>query len=169
MKTLKTISILFLSLVIISCSKKDDDNGGGSAPEAEFSATINGGGFGSNYSSRLGFYSSDYSGNGLTLAVTDENTNIIRIFLNNTGGFGSGITKIINDVATNGFVTSVVIRDQANQVTYNASEGEINILENRQNPENEDGRLISGNFTITATSGSGPSITMNGNFKHFAY
>ena len=57
MKTLKTISILFLSLVIISCSKKDDDNGGGSAPEAEFSATINGGGFGSNYSSRLGFYS----------------------------------------------------------------------------------------------------------------
>lgn len=169
MKTLKTLSILFLSLVIISCSKKDDGDDGDSAPEAEFSATINGGGFGSNYSSRLGFYSSDYSDNGLTLAVTDENTNIVRIFLNQTGGFGSGITKIINDVATNGFVTSVVIRDQTNQVTYNASEGEINILENRENPENEDGRLISGNFTITATSGAGPTITMTGNFKNFAY
>jgi hypothetical protein len=169
MKTLITLSILFLSLVIISCSKKDDGDDGGSAPEAEFSATINGGGFGSNYSSRLGFYSSDYSDNGLTLAVTDENTNIVRIFLNQTGGFGSGITKIINDVATNGFVTSVVIRDQTNQVTYNASEGEINILENQENPENEDGRLISGNFTITATSGSGPAITMSGNFKNFAY
>ncbi len=170
MKTLKTICILFLSVLIISCSKKDDGDGGGSAPEAEFSATINGGGFGSNYESRLGFYSSDYNNdNALTLAVTDANTNIVRIFLNQTGGFGSGITKIIGDVDTNGFVTNVIIRDQTNQVTYNSSEGEINILENRENPESEDGRLISGNFTITANSGAGPTVTMNGNFKNFAY
>lgn len=170
MKTLKTLSILFLSLLIISCSKKDDgDGGGGEAPEAEFSATINGGGFGSNYSSRLGFYSNDYSDSGLTLAVTDENTNIVRIFLNNTGGFGSGITKVVGDVATNGFVTNVVIRDQTNQVTYDSTDGEINILENKENPESEDGRLISGNFTITATSGAGPTITMTGSFKNFAY
>lgn len=169
MKNFKTICILLLSLVIISCSKKDDD-GGGSAPEAEFSATINGGGFGSNYASRLGFYSTDYSNdNGLTLAITDENTNIVRIFLNQTGGFGSGITKIVGDMAPNGFVTNVIIRDQTNQVTYDSSEGEINILENVENPESEDGRLISGNFTITATSGVGPSITMTGNFKNFAY
>jgi len=172
MKILKTLCILFLSVVIISCSKKDDGDGGGggSAPEAEFSATINGGGFGNNYAARLGFYSSDYSDdNGLTLSVTDENTNIIRIFLNQTGGFGSGITKVVGDVATNGFITSVVIRDQDAQVTYNASEGEINILENSENPEIENGRLISGNFTITATSGVGPTITMTGNFKNFAY
>lgn len=168
MKTLKTICILFLSVLIISCSKKDDD-GGGTAPEAEFSATINGGGFGSNYASRLGFYSSDYSDNGLNLSVTDANTNVVSIFLNNTGGFGSGITKIIGDVATNGFVTNVVIRDQTNQVTYNSSDGEINILENVANPETEDGRLISENFTITATSGAGPTITLTGNFKNFAY
>ncbi len=168
MKTLKTICILFLSALIISCSKKDDD-GGGSAPDAEFSATINGGGFGSNYASRLGFYSADYSDNGLTLAVTDENTNIVRIFLNQSGGFGSGITKIVGDVATNGFVTNVIIRDQTNQVTYNSSDGEINIVENVANPETENGRLISGNFTITATSGAGPTITMSGNFKNFAY
>lgn len=169
MKTLKTICILFLSVLIISCSKKDDGDGGGTAPEAEFSATINGGGFGSNYASRLGFYSSDYSDNGLNLSVTDANTNVVSIFLNNTGGFGSGITKIIGDVAANGFVTNVVIRDQTNQVTYNSSDGEINILENRENPETEDGRLISGNFTITATSGAGPTITLTGNFKNFAY
>ncbi len=170
MKIFKTLSILFLSVVIISCSKKDDGDEGGSAPEAEFSATLNGGGFGNNYVARLGFYSSDYSNeNGLTLAVTDENTNIIRIFLNQTGGFGSGITKIIGDVATNGFITSVVIRDQDAQVTYNASEGEVNITENKANPESEDGRLISGNFTITAISGAGPTVTMTGNFKNFAY
>jgi len=168
MKNLKTICILFFSVLMLSCSKKDD-GGGDSAPEAEFSATINGGGFGNNYTSRLGFYSSDYSDNGLTLAITDESTNIVRIFLNQTGGFGSGITKIVGDVATNGFVTGVIIRDQTNQVTYDASEGEINILENRENPENEDGRLISGNFTITATSGAGPTVTMTGNFKNFAY
>lgn len=45
MKILKTLSILFLSVLIISCSKKDDgDCGGGQALEAEFNATINGGG-----------------------------------------------------------------------------------------------------------------------------
>lgn len=169
MKTLKTISILFLSVLIISCSKKDDD-GGGSAPEEEFSATINGGGFGSNYASRLGFYSSDYSDDiGLTLAITDANANIVRLFLNQTGGFGSGITKVIGDVGPNGLVTNVIIRDQTNQVTYNATEGGINITENKANPESEDGRLISGNFNITATSGAGPTITMSGSFKNFAY
>ncbi len=170
MKTLKTICILLISVLIISCSKKDDDDGGGSAPEAEFNATLNGGGFGSNYASRLGFYSSDYSNdNGLTLAVTDANTNVVRIFLNNTGGFGSGITKIVGDVATNGFITNVIIRDQTNQVTYSSSDGEINITDNKENPESEDGRLISGNFNITATSGVGPTITLIGSFTNFAY
>lgn len=77
--------------------------------------------------------------------------------------------KIINDISTNGFVNSVVIHDQTNQVTYNASEGEINILDNRENRENEDGRLLFGNFIITATSGSGPTIIKDGNFKNFAY
>lgn len=58
-KILKTLSIIFLSGIINSCSKKDDDDGGGSAPEAEFNATISGGSFGSNYTCRSGFYSSD--------------------------------------------------------------------------------------------------------------
>lgn len=168
MKTLKTLSILFLSVLIISCSKKDDGDDGGNPAQTEFTATINGGGFGTNYAARLGSYSSD-SNNGVTLAITDENTNVIRFFLNQTGGFGSGITKVVGDVDTNGFVTNVIIRDQGAQVTYNSSDGEINITENRENPETESGRLISGNFTITATSGVGPAITMTGNFKDFAY
>ncbi|WP_157429289.1 hypothetical protein [Aequorivita sublithincola] len=169
MKNLKTICILFFSVLIISCSKKDED-GGGIAPEAEFNAIINGGGFGSNYAALMDYYSTNYSNDsGLDLLINDKNTNIVRIFLNNTGGFGSGITKVIGDVAANGLITNVVIRDQNAQVTYNASEGEINITENRENPESENGRLISGNFTITATSGVGPTITMTGNFKNFAY
>ncbi|CAM3511029.1 hypothetical protein [Aequorivita lipolytica] len=168
MKTLKTLSILFFSLLILSCSKDDDNDSGGDPAKTEFTATINGGGFGSNYAARLGSYSTD-SNNGLTLAITDENANVIRFFFNQTGGFGSGITKIVGDVDSNGFVTNVIIRDQGAQVTYNSSEGEINILENRENPDSEDGRLISGNFTITATSGVGPTVTMTGNFKDFAY
>jgi hypothetical protein len=169
MRTLKTFLILFLSVLVISCSK-DDDSDGENAPEAEFNATINGGSFGNNYEARLGFYSSDYTNdNSLTLSITDENTNVIRIFLNQTGGFGSGITKIVGNQDANGFITNVIIRDQANQITYDSTDGEINILENRENPESENGRLISGNFTITATSGVGPTVTMTGNFKYFAY
>ncbi|WP_432410995.1 hypothetical protein [Rasiella sp. SM2506] len=170
MKNLKNLFVIALVFTVCACSKKDDDGDGGNPAQAEFTATIKGGSFGDNYESKLGFYSSDYSNdNSLTLAITDENTNIVRFFLNETGGFGSGITKVIGNKDSNGFITNVVIRDQAAQVTYDATIGEINILENRENPDSEDGRLISGNFTITATSGVGPTITMMGTFKDFAY
>lgn len=168
MKTLKTIFILFLSVLIISCSKSDDGDGGGSAGEPEFNATINGGSFGSNYSVKLGSYAAD-SNNGVTIAVTDSNSNIVRVFMNMTGGFGSGIAKVIGDVDDNGFVTNVIIRDQDAMITYNSTEGNIGITEDKENPENEGGRLISGNFTVTATSGAGPTITMTGSFKNIAY
>ncbi|KXO00920.1 hypothetical protein LS48_00075 [Aequorivita aquimaris] len=166
MKTLKILCILFLSAAIISCSKKDDD-GGGSAPEASFNATINGGSFGSNYSSRLGFYSTT-TANGITIAVTDQNQNIIRFFLNETGGFDT-VIKEIGNVDDNGFVTNVIIRDQEAMITYNSSEGQIVISENKSNPEIEGGRLISGNFDITAVVNTGETITMTGTFKNIAY
>ncbi len=169
MKTLKTICILFLSVLIISCSKKDDgDDGGGSAGEPEFNATINGGSFGSNYNVELGSYAAD-SNNGVTIAVTDSNLNIIRVFMNMTGGFGSGILKEIGNVDDNGFVTNVIIRDQAAMITYNSTTGNIGITEDKENPENEGGRLISGNFTVTATINTGESVTMTGSFKNIAY
>lgn len=167
MKTLKTLCILFLSVLIISCSKKDDGDGGGSAPDPEFKATINGGSFGSNYISELGSYSAD-SNNGVTIAVTDSNSNIIRIFLNETGGFDT-VIKEIGNVDENGFVTNVIIRDQAAMITYNSTEGRIVINENKANPEVEGGRLISGTFDVTATINTGDTVTMTGNFKNIAY
>ena len=166
MKTLKTLCILFLSVAIVSCSKKDDDGGGG-APEAAFNATINGGTFGSNYSSKLGFYSTTTT-NGITIAITDQNQNIIRMFLNETGGFDT-VIKEIGNVDDNGFVTNVIIRDQEAMITYNSSEGQIVITENKSNPENEGGRLISGNFDITAVVNTGETVTMTGTFKNIAY
>lgn len=167
MKTLKTLCVLFLSVLIFSCSKKDDDGGGGSAGEPEFNATINGGSFGNNYSAKLGYYSTTTT-NGITIAVTDENQNIIRIFLNETGGFDT-VIKEIGNVDDNGFVTNVIIRDQTAMITYNSTEGSITITENKANPEVEGGRVISGNFSVTASINTGDTVTMTGNFKNIAY
>jgi hypothetical protein len=168
MKTLKTLCILFLSVAIISCSKKDDDgDGGGGAPPAEFKATLNGGSFGSNYTAELGSYSTDKT-NGVTIAVTDANSNIIRIFMNQTGGFDN-VIKEIGNVDDNGFVTNVILRDQQANNTYYATEGRIVITENKANPESEGGRLLSGTFDIKASINTGEMVTMTGNFKNIAY
>ncbi len=167
MKNLKTLSILFLLVLATSCSKKDDDGGGGSPGEAEFNATINGGGF-NNYSSNLGSYSTDTSsGTGLTIAVTDANLNVIRFFLNNSGGFDSGVIKEIG----NGSQSSALFRDQAENITYNGSDGSISITENRTNPEGDDSsRIISGTFNITTSDNLGTTIvTLSGSFKDFQY
>ena len=156
----------FLSVAIISCSKKDDDGGGG-APEAEFKATINGGSFGSNYIAELGNYSTDKT-NGVTINVTDSNSNIVRIFMNETGGFDT-VIKEIGNVDGNGFVTNVILRDQQAMITYNSTEGRIVINENKANPEMEDGRLISGTFDVKASINTGETVTMTGTFKNIAY
>lgn len=168
MKILKTLSILFFSLLIISCSSKDDDNDGGSAPPSEFNAKISGGSFGGNYNSTFGSYYTD-SSVGLTIAVTDANEHVIRFFLNDKGGFESGVTKIIGEIDNNGYYTSVAIRDQNEQISYNSSEGNVKISENGGNPATEGGRLISGSFNITAISSSSGTITMTGTFKNIAY
>lgn len=167
MKTLKTLCILFLATLVLSCSKKDDDGDGGGAPPAEFKATLNGGSFGSNYIAELGNYSTD-STNGITIAVTDSNLNIIRIFMNETGGFDT-VIKEIGNVDGNGFVTNVIIRDQQAMITYNSTEGRIVINENKSNPEMEGGRLISGTFDVKASINTGETVTMTGTFKNIAY
>ena len=167
MKTLKTLSILFLSVLIISCSKKDDNDDQQTAPEPEFRITIIGASFGNNYLSELGNYTTD-STNGLTIAVTDSNTNVIRIFMNQTGDFGPGV-KEIGNVDDNGFVTNVVVRDQDAMITYTSTEGTITILENMANPEDADGRLISGNINVTASTNTGETIVLGGPFENIAY
>src|SRR5690606_7148159 len=167
MKTLKTLSILFLSVLIISCSKKDDGDDQQTAPEPEFRITIIGGSFGNNYLSELGNYTTD-STNGLTIALTDSNTNVIRIFMNETGGFAS-VIKEIGNVDDNGFVTNVVVRDQDAMITYTSTEGTITILENSANPENSEGRLISGTLNVTASTNTGETIVLGGPFENIAY
>lgn len=165
MKNLKTLCILFLSVLIISCSKKDDDSEQ-SAPEASFSGTINGGPF-TNYTAKLGSYSTDPSV-GLTLAVIDANGNTIRLFMNQTGGLSAGIIKEIGNVDTDGFVTSAVVHHAESQTTFYASEGSISITENRATPGEEDSNIISGSYTLTLISG-GTTITLNGTFNNFMY
>lgn len=167
MKNLKTLCILLLSLSIISCSSSDDD-GGGSAPEAEFKATIKGGTFGDNYTATFGSYYTDTSA-GITIVINDENNNLIRIFLNDKGGFDSGVNKVIGEIDNNGFYTGVVIRDQTEEISYNSTEGNINLQENKKNPASDSGRLISGTFNVTAVSNTASTVTMTGTFKNIAY
>lgn len=167
MKNLKLLCILFLSLIIISCSSDNDDDAG-SAPTAEFNATINGASFGSNYTSTFGSYYTD-SSVGLTIAVTDANQHVIRFFLNNNGGFDSGVNKIIGEIDDDGYYTDVVIRDQTAEISYVSSEGKITITENYKNPEFDNVRLISGSFNVTSISNSSTTITMIGTFKNIAY
>lgn len=163
----KTLSILFLSVLIISCSKKDDDNED-SAPAATFSGSINGGPF-SNYTAKLGSYSTETSV-GLTLAIIDENGNTIRIFMNQTGGFTSGTVKTIGNVDTEGFVTNALIHHAESQVTFNSTSGSITISENRTTPGEEDSNIISGSYSLTLTDNLGTTtVTMNGTFNNFAY
>jgi len=164
MKTLKTLSILFFSLLILSCSKDDGDDEGGSDPEAEFTATINGGPY-NNLVATLGSYSSD-STNGLTIAVVDANGNTIRLFMNSTGGFGSGITKEVGNIDGNGFQTNALFRDQATQIIYTANSGNINITQNNESNADPANRVVSGTFNVTVNINSGGTVTMNGNFKN---
>lgn len=167
MKNLKTLCILFLSVVIISCSKKDDD-GGGSAFDPEFSAAINGGPF-SNYTFVLDYYDIDAQSlpGCMTINVNDTNGNIIRLFLNSTGGLGGGIVKEIGNVDDDGFATNALFRDQAAQITYTAPSGSISITNNIENPDDSGSRLVSGNFNFEANTGT--VVTVTGSFEDLGF
>ncbi len=167
MKNLRILCILFLSVLIISCSKKDDDEGEGSAPAASFTGIINGGPF-ANYTAKLGSYSTDPSV-GLTLAVLDADGNTIRLFMNQTGGLSAGTIKEIGNVDNDGFITSALVHHADSQTTFNASEGNISISENRATPGDEDSNIISGSYTMTLNDNVGTSLTLNGTFNNFEY
>lgn len=166
MKNLKTICILFLSVLIISCSKKDD-NTEQSAPEASFTGIVNGGPF-SNYTAKLGSYSTE-TNVGLTLAVIDANGNTIRLFMNQTGGFSAGTVKVIDNVDGDGFITNALIHHSDSQATFYASEGNLTISENRATPGAENSNIISGSFTLTLTDNLSTTLTLNGTFNNFQY
>jgi hypothetical protein len=168
MKNLKILSFLFISIVMMSCSK--DDNKDNPADNAEFNAIINGGTF-SNYSSTLGFYHAEIgiSGNSLRIDVTDANNNTINLFINSTGGLDGPVIKEVGNMDTDGFITSANIRDQASMLTYSAISGTITIGTNKENPSDSDYRLITGEFNITANNSTTGEITMIGSFKNLEY
>ncbi|MEZ4859512.1 MAG: hypothetical protein R2781_11950 [Flavobacteriaceae bacterium] len=164
MKNLKTISILCLAFLVLSCSKKEDDGGGDSDPTAEFTATINGGPY-NNFAATLGSYFAD-SANGLTIAVVDANSNTIRLFMNSTGGFNSGVIKQIGNIDSSGFQTSALFRDADTQIIYNSISGSITISQNNESNNDPSNRVVTGTFTITANVNTGTEITMTGTFKN---
>lgn len=167
MKNFKLLSILFLSVLISSCSGNDDEDAG-SAPPSTFNATITGSSFGENYKATLGNYYSE-TAVGITLVVTDANQHIFRFFLSEKDGFQNGMTKIIGETDANGYYTNVVIRDQAQEISYVSDRGHIKISEIKRNPAMENGQLISGSFEIVAVSSSAEVINMKGSFKDLAY
>ena len=83
-------------------------------------------------------------------------------------GFSTGVVKEIGNVDGNGFATTVIIRDQDAQITYNASSGSITITSLR-NGDGDNFKLINGNFNVTATTNTGETVTMTGNFKNIEY
>ncbi|MEO6348650.1 MAG: hypothetical protein ABIO60_12155 [Aquaticitalea sp.] len=169
MKNLHFIRILFLSVIVLSCNK-DDNNDNPPAEESAFQATINGGTF-SNYALTLGVYqiTKGTNGNTLSIDIGDINGNMINLFLNGNGGFGTGVVKQMGDIDSNNFMNNVVIRQQQ-QATYYSSGGNVTITKNREHPTESGKRLISGTFTINASSIDGTqSTSMSGSFTELEY
>lgn len=166
MKTLKTLSILFFSLLTISCSKDDGGDDGGGSGEPAFSASVDGGPF-ANYSAIYSSYSAD-DAVGVTFTVFDQDMNSYRFFLNGTGGYGSGTVKEIGNVDSDGFFTNVTVRhDESLQVFMASSDGTITITENVVN--DDDRNIISGTFSFMANTNVGVDITVSGTFENFEY
>ncbi|MEW4924544.1 hypothetical protein [Algibacter sp. 2305UL17-15] len=168
MKNLKKVCMLFIALALMGCSK--DENNDNPADNAQFTAAINGGTF-TDYSAKLGFYNAEkgIGENTLVISITDENNNIIRIFLNGTGGLGNGTIKKIGNVDSNNFSTNVTIRDQAAQVTYSSTSGSITITDSRANPADSGYHLISASFNVTTSTNTGTDVTMTGTLSNMEY
>jgi hypothetical protein len=168
--------ILFLSVIVLSCSKDDDSENNSEtqnteAQDATFEAAINGGTF-TNYSFVLSVYNITKGTNGNTLSITvaDSQGNDVNLFLNNTGGFGNGTVKQIGDMDSDNFVTNAVIRDLRTPISYFSTTGTITITNNREHPTEAGHNLISGNYTITASSIDGSQVTtMTGSFTELDY
>ena len=170
MKNLKLLMLVVLSVTVFCCSKSDDSSDGNPIPrDADFSATINGDTF-ANYQSVLDSYYASSTEGTLTIVVTDTNTNIIRIFINETNGLNTSTENLIGDVSPQGFVTTVTVRDQTNQVTYTSASGSITILENVISADEDDIRYVTGNFEIilNAEMSSNP-VTFNGVFDNIRF
>lgn len=169
MKNLHLLSIVFLTILTFSCTK-DDSNDSPSAQEEAFQATINGGTY-SNYAFTMGAYQATKASNGtLSLDISDLNGEMITLFLNGNGGFGSDTVKTMGNMDANNFVTYGLIRQSDPQISYYSSGGNVTITNNREHPTESGHRLISGTFSITATTlDSSNTTAMTGSFTELDY
>ncbi|WP_044401938.1 hypothetical protein [Lacinutrix sp. Hel_I_90] len=172
MKNLRLFSLLFLSIITLSCNKDDDDAIDNTpAQEAAFQAVINGGAY-SDYSYIVGVYNitKGTNGNTLSIDIADINGEMITLFLNGTGGFSAGTIKEMGNIDSNSFTTYTLIRQQQPQISYFSTSGSATITNNRQHPTAPGHRLISGHFSITASSIDGNNTTaMTGSFTELDY
>ena len=169
MKNLHLLTILFLSILTLSCSK-DEDNDSRSAEEQTFSAKINGGTY-SDYDFTLGTYQVTKASNGtLNIDISDVNGEMITLFLNGNGGFSSDTVKTMGNMDSNNFVNYSLIRQAQPQLSYYSSGGNVTISSNREHPTESGHRLISGTFNITATTLDAANTTsLIGSFNELDY
>lgn len=170
MKHLQLLTILFLSMIILSC-EKDENNDNPQAQEEMFQALINGDNY-SNYDFVLGVYqiTKGTNGNTLSLDFADSNGEMITLFLNGTGGFETGTIKSMGNVDANSFQTYALVRQAQPQLSYFSSTGNVTITNHREHPTEAGARLISGNFTIEAASTDGlNTLVMSGSFLDLEY
>ena len=168
MKNLQFISVLFLSMIVLSCSK-DDSTDNPPTGETLFQANLDGGTY-SNYAFTLGVYEITKASNGtMSIDIGDTNGNLVTLFLNGNGGFGDGVIKQIGNIDSNNFTTHAIIR-QPQQVTYFSTTGNVKITTNREHPTKSGHRLISGTFNVTASTIDGSNVTtLIGSFNELDY
>ena len=168
MKNLKSLLFVLLIICFFSCS--DDGNEDATLPEEPaFSATLNGATF-SNFQSELATVSAESVGANLTITVTDKEMNLFRFFISDISDLDSGSVIEIGDINSEGQFTNVTIRDQANQVTYNAISGEITITNSRIDSSDEDINLVDGFFELILNNGtSSETVTANGVFENISF
>ncbi len=172
MKNVFLFALSFVTLCSISCSS-DDDTAETNPPAgvSAFQATIDGGTY-SNYTYALGVYEVVKGTNGNTLSINtgDINGDMITLFLNGTGGFDSGTVKEMGNVDSDEFNTFASIRQANSQITYFSTSGNVTITTNRAHPTETGHRLISGSFSITASSVDGSNSTsMSGSFTELDF
>ena len=168
MKNLRLLSILFVSIITLSCNKDDANS---ATQEKGFQAVINGATY-SDYSFVLSVFeiTKGTNGNTLSIDISDNNGDMITLFLNGSGGFSSDTVKEMGNIDSNNFVTYALVRQSQPQVSYYSSSGNVTITNNRTHPTESGHRLISGNFNIAATALDGMNmLSMTGSFTELDY
>ena len=149
----------------------NDDTNPPVSDDQGVAANINGGTF-NNFQFQDSVYQVNFNtdNNTITIDVADDIGNQLTIFLNSTGGFDKDTVKTMGDTDVNNFVTYILIRQQSPQLSYFSSSGSATITANRPHPDDNSKRLISGTFSINAsTTDNTNSTSMTGTFTDLEF